>query len=348
MKPPVSQRLVSVETVDMGVSSTASDSLSTSEDADAGQDAFLHDASSQDVDAGSDDDSAYCSLTPSKSARRRMRRRRQRDAIRSAVGTVFPEVGWSETEMFGSAEERFVVSPTAREKTVVTLSDLGLDLCIPVAKNSETAHAKLRPTPTVLLDCSMHNSHPPSPTHPHLLRSPTQDGTKHVRSIPQSLDNVGPFAPCESWPSMQSPCHAQAMSPCWAHSPGGLGIVSTSPSGYAGPRQIAEASCRSPTKPKPPSTLREFMHASSMDPVFHLPCSMGSPVVRHPSALMEVTCIPSCPPSPSKVKAVPAECRPRTPSDADTFRMLFGGGSPQNCIDLTARLEAAAPERYED
>eukprot|EP00929_Paragymnodinium_shiwhaense_P057626 TRINITY_DN28850_c0_g2_i3.p1 TRINITY_DN28850_c0_g2~~TRINITY_DN28850_c0_g2_i3.p1 ORF type:complete len:374 (+),score=60.72 TRINITY_DN28850_c0_g2_i3:108-1229(+) len=334
--------------------STKSESV-TAESAEA-QDTFL-----QELFADSGDEEEDLQLaTVSKSARRRLRRKRQREGVRAAALQKSLE----------ACSER-----TAASDKVVTLSDIGLDICCTPSSATRVCPQTPQGAPSSLFGCRLAQAisqdagvaggyRPvPAPINP-LAPPQSPHFTGSSLTTPQLFNaGVSPQQGCMSTSTAStfvpmSPACSSAPSSLCRKLPGGpLEVIGTSP--CHGTVVRGDASNRASLPGTGMSPLSPAAFCTPMSPV------LGQSLVssRKPPSLPPrpyaplTTQIPrpwltGAPPSAYYQAATAA-----TPAShsSEVLRLLLGdaGAAAQHLVtasrdELLARLQAATPEVYED
>lgn len=213
--------------------------------------------------------------SPSKSFRRRLRRKRQAEAVKAAAAT--------ESITYAEADSR------SCQSQVVTLEDLGFGLLRSCGGFVDAKLTLQSPLPTPMN--GIHHS-----------------GTMNAMVSPQACQASFSTGSVEHGPTTPLDKCLPPMSPC---------IVSTHP--CLGTVVRGDASCRSPVGASGPTA------APSMIVV-------ANPVPIHGCTTLHV----------------PPLYSPTVGPAADALRFLCGGSTPVSAEDLAQRLQAAAPDVYED
>jgi len=272
--------------------------------------------------ADSDDEARV--ISPSKSARRRMRRQRQRDALRAASCYAQQVDGQqvfeprhvdfqhaTEPHLTGAMQR--VPDERARARTTVTLDQLGFELGGNGAGAGETSQAYLVTTPAhsaprtpAFFSTSPYAEIPPSPAESYTFRaSPASDAS--TRPMPSTTPQPHKLGQ-QFWNA--SPCAERRVD------------------GYNATGFVADASLSTSNV-----SSNQLLVPGS---VVTSPCSPPS----HPTVLASSNS------THGRVEAWMAS--PGEQVAADTIRVLFGSATTPAGGDIVATLQAAAPEVYED
>mmetsp|Transcript_76949 Transcript_76949/g.213838 ORF Transcript_76949/g.213838 Transcript_76949/m.213838 type:complete len:406 (-) Transcript_76949:209-1426(-) len=300
--------------------------------------------------ADSDDEPSPAS--PSKSARRRARRRRQREALKAAVDEGIRE----KIGTLGAV--RSIVEPCAQSRSIVTLGDIGFNLNAEGAEATSTAQlashlspvrggtcalvrdrsgltstrpcrlasiaagsvdtcTQILPTTTSLSDAS---------TRPLPPRTPPRHVFHHLHSAPFVGDASSHINWCVQSPNATTPTRATSMN-------SGAVMTPVAVSGYAGfPCSPCAAAS---TQVGRPAATWNFMNSPAS------PCAGVAAQAPPPVVVPEFAGSMPCSPFGNASWAL-------TGPTADTLRILLGSGTSSSWGDIGEKLQAAAPEFYED
>lgn len=273
----------------------------------------------EDMFADSDDELGP--ITPSKSARRRMRRRRQREALKAVMGEMrHEEETWQDLE--------FESMGRTVPRSIITLEDLGLDLTPWSGTVGETSEVQLDTSSPAHQAWSTRVPSLPSRTKVNIM-STCPVSPASVAST--CMTRISPFSDASTRPLPSRTPHSQTQS---FHYYG-----SGAPSVEANRGQVLGWCCPSPLAT--PSGATSIMAVGTMaSPVGTLELSDPMP------------CTPFAVPAAPGVESSANEQRKGTPatghSAEETLRVLFGSENSSSWGEVAEKLQAAAPEVYED